>query len=324
MSEAASLMWLARHELRLSWREWLGLMTGGRRARIPGVVVGILAVAALMHWIAYHMIGSNVPSGVEPDRSTLILVSGSALLSWSLTLSQAMEMVTRAFYARADLDLVLSSPISARKVFAVRVAAIAFSTTALAIPLAMPFIDALAYAGGPRWLGAYGVVIAMGMVASALALAVTMGLFRTLGARRTRLAAQIIAAVVGAIFVIGVQALAILSSNTLSRFAALQSDTLKRFAPGAASPLWWPARAIMGDLPALFGVLAVSAALLALATLVFSRRFAENATAAAGISATTIRQRRRAGTSARRRPRRCCVARSGRFSRAIHGSCRRR
>ena len=40
-------------------------------------------------------------------------------------LSQALESVTRAFYARSDLDLILSSPASARKIFAVRIAAIA-------------------------------------------------------------------------------------------------------------------------------------------------------------------------------------------------------
>ena len=195
-------------------------MTGGKRARIPIVALAFVGIAMIMHWLAYHLIGTSAPSGIDPDRPTLILVTGCALLSWSLTLSQAMEMVTRAFYARADLDLVLSSPVSARKVFSVRIAAIAVSTTAIAVPLAAPFINALAYSGGVRWLGAYGVVIAMGMVASALAMALTMALFKTLGPRRTRLVAQIIAAIVGAIFVIGVQALAILSSNTLSRFAA--------------------------------------------------------------------------------------------------------
>lgn len=296
MSRPGSIAWIAHHEMRLSWRDWLGLMTGGKRARIPIVIVIIVGVAAIMHLIAYHLIGPDAPSGIDPARPTLILVTGSALLSWSLTLSQAMEMVTRAFYARADLDLVLSSPISARKVFAVRIAAIAVSTTALAIPLAAPFINALVYSGGPRWLGAYGVVVAMGMVASALAMALTMALFRTLGARRTRLVAQIIAAIVGAVFVIGVQALAILSSNTLSRFAALQSDALKAIAPGDQSPFWWPARAIMGDVPALIGVLATGVVLLGAAMFAFSGRFAENATAAAGISATTIRQRRRANS----------------------------
>ncbi len=294
MSATASLAWFARHELRLSWRDWLGLMTGGRRGRGVAVAAALIALAVVMHLLAYHLIGSSAPSGIDPDRSTLILVTGCAILSWSLTLSQAMEMVTRAFYARADLDLVLSSPASARKVFAVRIAAIALSTTVLAVPLASPFINVLAYSGGPRWLGAYGVVVAMGLAASALAMALTVGLFLTLGPRRTRLVAQIVAAVVGAVFVIGVQALAILSTNTLSRIAALQSDMLRRVAPGMDSLFWWPARAIMGDLPALFGVLVASVAFLGVAILVFSSRFAKHATAAAGISAASIRQRRRA------------------------------
>jgi len=221
MNAPATLVWFARHEMRLSWREWLALMTGGRRRRGIVVAIVVVVIAVVMHLLAYHMIGPTAPSGIAPARATLILVTGSALLSWSLTLSQAMEMVTRAFYARADLDLVLSSPASSRKVFAVRIMAIALSTTALAVPLAAPFINVLAWSGGPRWLGAYGVVIAMGLAASALAMALTVGLFRLIGPRRTRFVAQIVAAIVGAVFVIGVQAVAILSTNTLSRFAAL-------------------------------------------------------------------------------------------------------
>ncbi len=290
----ASLAWFARHELTLSWREWLSMMTGGRRRRGIAIAVAVIVLAVVMHLLAYHMIGDSPPSGIDPDRATLILVTGSALLSWSLTLSQAMEMVTRAFYARADLDLVLSSPASARRVFAVRIATIALSTTALAVPLAAPFINVLAWSGGPRWLGAYGVVVAMGLAASAVAMALTVALFRTLGPRRTRFVAQVVAAVVGAVFVIGVQAVAILSTNTLSRFAALQSDMLKRLAPGNDSVFWWPARAIMGDVPALLGVIGASVVMLGAAIYFFSRRFAQHATAAAGISATSIRQRRRA------------------------------
>lgn len=294
MTGPASLLWLAQHELRLSWRDWSSLMTGGQRRRVPIVAFGILIVAVLMHLLAYHLIGPAAPSGINPERTTLILVTGCALLSGSLTLSQAMEMVTRAFYARADLDLIFSSPVSARKVFAVRVAAIAMSTATLTVPLAAPFINVLAYSGGLRWLGAYGVAVAMGFAASAIALTLTVALFRLLGARRTRLVAQIVAAIVGATFVIGVQALAILSTNTLSRFAALQSDALKAIAPGTDSPLWWPARAIMGDVPALIGVILISLLLLAMTIFAFAGRFAGYATAAAGVSATLIRQRQRA------------------------------
>lgn len=294
MSVPASFTWFAAHELRLSWRDWLSLMTAGRRRRGYIVALVVLALAIAMHLLALHLIGPNAPSGVNPDHPTLLLVTGCALLAWSLTLSQAMELVTRAFYARQDLDLLLSSPASAQRVFAIRIMAIALSTTTLAVPLAAPFINVLAYSGGPRWLAAYGVAIAMGFTASALAVALTVGLFRTLGPRRTRVVAQVVAAVVGAIFVIGVQALAILSSNTLSRFAALQSDLLKAAAPGPESAFWWPARAIMGNLTDLLALSVVSFALLAAAIIVFSGTFAMHATAAAGISATSVRQRRRA------------------------------
>ena len=42
-------------------------------------------------------------------------ISSALLLSWLLMFSQAMESMTRAFYARADLDLILASPVAAEK-----------------------------------------------------------------------------------------------------------------------------------------------------------------------------------------------------------------
>ena len=85
-------------------------MTGGKRSRAWLVAFGALILAAFLHVLAYHPVGSFAPSGVDPGKTTLILVTGCVLLSSSLTLSQAMEMVTRAFYARSDLDLLLASP----------------------------------------------------------------------------------------------------------------------------------------------------------------------------------------------------------------------
>lgn len=128
----------------------------------------------------------------------MVGITGSLLLSWSLLLSQAMESVTLAFYSRSDLDLILTSPACARKVFAVRMGRIAGAAVAIAVLLAAPFINVLAVLGGSRWLAAYGVVAAMGAVATAAALALTIALFRIIGAKRTRLVAQIVAAVIGA------------------------------------------------------------------------------------------------------------------------------
>ncbi len=97
-------------------------------------------------------------------------------------LSQAMELVTRAFYARSDLDLILSSPAAARRLFAVRIAAMAAGIVhAWRWLLAAPFIDVLVLRGGARWLAAYGVVAAMAMAAVALAVALTVALFRIIG-----------------------------------------------------------------------------------------------------------------------------------------------
>ena len=78
-----------------------------------------------MHLIAYSMVGALRRDRRRSDKATLVVITGCALLSWSLMMSQAMESVTRAFYARSDLDLILSSPVAARKVFAVRIATMA-------------------------------------------------------------------------------------------------------------------------------------------------------------------------------------------------------
>jgi ABC-2 type transport system permease protein len=292
VSSAGTLTWFAQHECRLAWRDWLSMMTAGRRRRTRTVAIALALFAIFMHVLAFGMIGRYAGVGSDPDKLTLVVVTGSALLSWALMLSQALESVTRAFYARADLDLILSSPVAARRLFSVRIAAMAFSTVAMAGLMAAPFINALIVRGGLRWLGAYGVVAAMGMTATALAVGLTVALFHLIGPRRTRLVAQIVAAVIGAVFVIGLQAGAILSYGTLSRVAFLESDTVVTLAPAVDSLLWWPARAILGDAMALVAVLAAGTALLAGAILLFAPRFAHHAIAAGGISQGTQRQRR--------------------------------
>jgi ABC-2 type transport system permease protein len=89
-----------------------------------------------------------------------------------------------------------------------------------------------------------------------------------------RLVAQVLAAVIGAGFVIALQVAAILSYGTLSRFAVLTSDTAAAFAPDPDSLAWWPARATLGDGEALL-LLACSLVLLGAVMAIFSPRFAE-------------------------------------------------
>jgi ABC-2 type transport system permease protein len=272
-----TLTWFARHEIRLAWREWLAMMTAGRRGRTRAAIIGLIALAAFLHLPAYAVIGRFADLQAPLDKSSLIVITATIFLAWALMLSQAIESVTRVFYARADLDLIMSSPVALANVFSVRIAAIALSVTAMALLLSTPFVDALVIGGGVRWFAAYGVVIAIGLSAAAVAIAVTIMLFRSIGPRRTRLVAQILAAIIGAGFVIALQIAAILSYGTLSRFAVLTSDAAAAFAPDTDSIVWWPARAALGDGEALLLLLAGSLVLLGAVMAVFSARFADTA-----------------------------------------------
>jgi ABC-2 type transport system permease protein len=288
---AGTAVWFAQHEWRLAWRDWLSMITAGRRERLRKVVIGIIAFFAFMHLVATWMVGRYADAAI--DKQTLIAVTATVLLSWLLMISQAMESITRAFYARSDLDLILASPVASDRLFGVRIATVALATTMMALPLAAPFIDVLIVRGGWRWLGAYGLIVAMGAAAASLAVALTVALFRALGAKRTRFVAQVVAAVIGAAFVIGLQVAAILSYGTISRVAVLQSGTLLALAPAVGNVLWWPARAALGDGVALAGVLAVSVAMLAAAIAFVAPRFADYAIAAAGAgnsSAAAVRR----------------------------------
>jgi ABC-2 type transport system permease protein len=121
----------------------------------------------------------------------------------------------------------------------------------------------------------------------------TVGLFRTIGPKRTRLVAQVVAAVIGAAFVIGLQVAAILSYGTLSRTSILQSDMVLALSPDAGSVLWWPARAVLGDGTALAGVLAFSFVLLAAVIATVAPRFGDYAIAAGSVGTSPGNRARR-------------------------------
>ena len=147
--------------------------------------------------------------------------------------------------------------------------------------------------------------------------------FALIGPSRTRLVAQILAAIIGAGFVIALQIAAILSYGTLSRFAVLTSDAAAAFAPDLDSLLWWPARAALGDGEALLLLLAAGLVLLGGVMAIFSPRFADTAvrvSADGGAGPPRARgQRRFAAARGNRR----CAGRNSCCCAAIPGWCRR-
>jgi ABC-2 type transport system permease protein len=268
-------------------------MTAGRRRRVHTVVIGFTLFALFMHGLAWLMLRSVADLTDTDHKRVLVMVSGSLAMAWSLMLSQALETVTRGFYARGDLELILSSPANASRLFAVRIAAMAVSIVGMSLVLAAPFINMLAWLGGAFWLCAYFAAVALGMAAVAVAVTLAMGLFRLIGPRRTRSVAQVAAAVIGAGFAVGVQFVAILTYGTTSRTAVMGSNAVVEMAPDLESTLWWPARAVLGEPAALLLLLAGGLALLALTIWRFAPRMGPLAIVAASAPDSVARRRKR-------------------------------
>jgi ABC-2 type transport system permease protein len=283
-SAVRPLSWFARHEARLTWRDIQAMMTAGRKGRERAAAIWLTAFVIGLHIIAYLVVRNFAGTGLKPDLPTLIGTTVSILLSGSAMLSQAMENVTRIFYSRSDLELILSAPVRADRVFAVRIAAMAISSGLMSALVVGPFIDVLIWREGPRWFGAYGVLIAVSLVTTALAVVLTMWLFQLIGPRRTRLAAQIAAAIVGGLFVIGLQSAAMFSSGTLSRMSLLRSAFVLTHAPGPGSLFWAPARAALGNGGDLVLTLGVCLVIFLVITAGAAPRFASYVAAASSVS----------------------------------------
>jgi len=293
MSRPGTIGWFAVHEARLAWRDWLSLFIGRRRRRAVGLALGVVIVALLLHGLAYLMLASSANLAGDADKRVLLVVTGALLMSWSMMISQALESATRAFYARGDLDLILTSPVSAGRLFAVRVAAMVMPIMLMTVLLAAPFIHVLAWYGGARWLGAYAVALALAMDAVAVAMLLTVAMFRAIGPARTRSIAQIVAAVIGAAFAIGMQFAAIVSYGGLSRMTFARLPMFVELAPDRGSVIWWPARALLGEPTALAVLMGLSIAAFAATIYFFAPRFGQLALAAGTASHRTMPRRRR-------------------------------
>jgi ABC-2 type transport system permease protein len=285
MNRTRPLNWFARHEARLAWRDTAAMMTAGRPVRARRIIPWVVAVAVGLHALAYVVIRNSVRTDIRADLSTLVIVTATILLLAAAMLSQSMESVTRTLYSRSDLELILSAPVNSGKVFAVRLAAMALSALAISSFLMVPFIDVMVWRDGPRWLGAYGLLVSTSLVTTALAVVLTLGLFHWIGPRRTRLAAQVAAALIGGVIVIGLQIGAMFSVRSLSRISFLGSQAVLARMPGAGSLIWWPARAALGDWWRLISCITVATALFLAIVAFYAPRFAGYVVAASSAAA---------------------------------------
>ena len=68
MIKPGTAAWFARHELRLAWRDWAWLLSGGRRRRGFFVGLSLVLVVVLMHGVAYLALPRAADLARPPDK----------------------------------------------------------------------------------------------------------------------------------------------------------------------------------------------------------------------------------------------------------------
>lgn len=263
---------LLSHELRLAFRT---RKDGQRLARLA-----ILAVLGLLLFGGGWFV-AQIMARFEPSLTTPVLLGVSAGIVFiaTLMLGHALIAATDAVYTRGDLDLLLSSPFSPWTVMTVRALGVAVQVATTYVVLTSGVLVSLAILGAWKWLSLGPALIGLALLATGGGLVIAMILFATIGPRATRVAAQVIGALLGASIFLAFQAQNLAPREEradvlLDLFARIESIRIS-----AASPWLLPARAFLGDPQALALWTGGGVLFFALAAFWFSRRFATDAAA---------------------------------------------
>jgi ABC-2 type transport system permease protein len=291
--QAGSLIWLAAFDLRLGVRAIAGAAGARLSARgwivLAAAMVGmLLMVRPVSRWLA--ALAADPAQGQALDGA---MVAGVLIvLPWLF--SHALTGATRALYSRGDLDLILTSPLPPARILAARSIAICIEATLAVALFLLPLIASLIWFGGLRWLALAPTLAGLGLTATAFGVALALGLFALIGPRRTRQVAQVVAMLIGATFVILLQALNFLPDELDRTLAGLASQGQSGLP--VTRLFWAPIKGAQGDLIALAGLLAFGFCAMALMARLLGGFFLSASLRAAGapLGATKTGSGRRA------------------------------
>jgi ABC-2 type transport system permease protein len=286
--------WLLAWDLRLAWR---GLSARVLRVKKPlghwRTALNLLLLLGMLHLIGWSLL--RMATVFHPDAATQRLLLGGVLLSALLSsVSFALSTAVNLLFVRNDLDLLCTSPIPLRNVFAARCLSIAVQALTVPGMLALPAANMAAIRGDWRWLAAYPVALALGLAATALALGLTILLVRAIGPRGARTVALVLSTLLGAAFFLTMQAPNLLGHERGQRWSA----GLRHWANTAAvaapdSWIWYPARAVHGEPWPLLCTLAAGGLCFFLAVLWLPYGFAFALRHAAGVAPTAAKAKPR-------------------------------
>ena len=264
------------HEFRLHWR-------GLNRKFSSNTVLILLLV--LLHLVAVPVAFAvkRMPP-LPPAASAALLTLGGCFILLLMT-SRGLVMTVQAFFARGDMDLILSSPLPPQSLLTVRTATIAASLTMEFALLIWPFTNVFVLFGIFGALKGYVLLPALGLLATSISLMLALLLVRAFGARRTRVISQVLSALIAISFTLIFQI-----PNMTARSArrpTYDAQAYTRYAPVADSWFWTPALAVMHGFLTTFALAAVCALVFWLTTRQLSGSFIRASIASAGIAGGT-------------------------------------
>jgi ABC-2 type transport system permease protein len=285
LARPGGALWLLLHELRLFFRSGDKPKKG---ARFWLIFALIFVAAALLGggWVVAELL-SLAPQNIS--KPALLIAIGAIAFLFTLMVSQALNGVIDAVYTRADLDLLLSSPIDPWTVLFVRLFAVAIRTCMLYLGFAAAVMVFAAIGGDWRWLALGPGIIAIALVATAISILAASALFRWIGPRGARVLVQVLAAVVGASIFLGFQIQNFLPREERAGFFQSLWDGANALPVAPEHWAAFPARAFLGDGLAALVLVALGAVSFLGAVTWFSRRFVSDAAAIAGMGAARRR-----------------------------------
>lgn len=291
-----SVLWLLKFEWTLYFRN---LLSGSQKWAI-GVLVLIVLIGAGTLWNflrEYNDVLTSMPATLSPTLALpLTLVGGVLFVVMFMTGLQASVQV---MFERKDLDLLVSSPVSTRSIFAVRVLGVVMAVSLWWVTFG--FLVALIglMLGSWHLLGLPLGFLTLGMVVSTVSVGISFALVRAFGVQKTRTIVQVTTFVFGGLmFMVSQLQNFMRAGSTPAWMQNLSQWVVQTYQSLLALPetslLWYWARSLwLEPLPTLM-VLAGSLAVLTLMVTITHGAYLKGASEASGFNRPRLKNLKQA------------------------------
>lgn len=252
------------------------------------IVLGVIVLGATFGlWFLLREYSQMLQTGPAQLPQTLLLpLTLFGLFAALLMVTTAIQTSVQVMFERKDLDLLISSPVSTRGIFAVRVLGVAMAVSVWWVLVGTVIAILGLMLGTWRLLGLPVGLLTLGSVVATLGVGLTFLLVKSLGLQRTRTIIQVLTVVLGAVIFLGSQLPNLMGSQLRNGFGQQMTQFFQMLPQQLpdSSPLWFWARSLwLEPLPT---VITLAFSLLCLGAVIFSshRAYLKGASEASGFN----------------------------------------